>query len=1145
MLKQRLAPPVSRENPLNVLNVDPQQIEKELFKEHYELLPTEKNRASVNDCLKAILEEDYDSAFTHLAKIESQTSVNRDHPRFLRRVDLYLSCLMALTSQLAFGESAKLLHIQNVIETVKHLPVWILRIIDISELDLIKNRVLLALVKQNGTESSAELAHETAEKFRMNMPAFFHFVSLEAPDLLQDAFLMWPEVDAPLAVELERNPFETKMAGFLNSDKSLSYTGLCKFISETGPTSQKPVYEVYDLLPESEKHAFMEKYLSNNTHRQKLVEKYMDSLHESYAKPLALKNSAFAFTHSAVLEEWHQAVVEQLKGHKSLAKFSALFSAFSPQRLTSFVLSRMVHGTLLSGGIKTSTLTTELARGLSHFFNTEPQLKKIQHQFQVLFPQEERIRFFAAMVKVVISTCYVPNTTKKAFALELLLYPDANQLHKTGTITIHTEVRRLFEKHHDRLSFDSYDLPMLCPPRKWLSPTHGGFLNNRKPFLVTEQSAVILQYMKRAHKTGQLSSVYSALTEMGNCGWAVNSKMLSVFNEAIKQKSGFLSIPPSLEQLQETVPIRPKKSDFVDLEEYKRAYLQYKRESTTLKKTTVELRSLRQTFELKNQLLNALGKNGDIFYFVHAVDFRGRTYPLSSLLSHHNDDLSRSLLMFWEAKPLGDTGYAWLCYQLANLYSKTKMTMEQLAVFVQENKQNIIRSAQKPFEESWWAAGDTPWQSLALCQELAAIWEFNGPISEFRSRIPVHQDGTCNGLQHYAALGRDEIAAKSVNLEPGQTKADVYLDVLEVVREKVQADIGNPEFSLQAKVALPLLTRKVLKQTVMTTVYGVTFYGAIRQINEHIPEIPRGEKDHRFDQISQLQISTYIATKVMHAIAELFSKARAIQEWLGSNCRRHLYAFTQKPPDFLNRQLKRPMMWTSLSGFPVVQPYLKQTLRHLRTVLQDISMRQDYLFDNIDKLRQLNGVAPNYIHSIDAMHLQMVCLAAAQRKLTFAAVHDSFWTHAAGVPQLSEIIRKEFVRLHSSEPLENLRDDLLYANKDSWQLVWMEKAAEPELAEKLAKLRAGKDVNEALQAEFDNNNAVLKLLDHHKPQLWFQPVKSKIDCELYSDQFGKPETKKLALHERIPVLVPVKIIETPPVSTFDLNRVLKSTFFFS
>jgi len=45
----------------------------------------------------------------------------------------------------------------------------------------------------------------------------------------------------------------------------------------------------------------------------------------------------------------------------------------------------------------------------------------------------------------------------------------------------------------------------------------------------------------------------------------------------------------------------------------------------------------------------------------------------------------------------------------------------------------------------------------------------------------VHQDGSCNGLQHYAALGRDAAGARSVNLCPLDKPQDVYSCIGEIV----------------------------------------------------------------------------------------------------------------------------------------------------------------------------------------------------------------------------------------------------------------------------------------------------------------------------------------------------------------------------
>ena len=49
-------------------------------------------------------------------------------------------------------------------------------------------------------------------------------------------------------------------------------------------------------------------------------------------------------------------------------------------------------------------------------------------------------------------------------------------------------------------------------------------------------------------------------------------------------------------------------------------------------------------------------------------------------------------------------------------------------------------------EKAWWTQGEEPWQVLATCVELSNALDAPDPAA-FVSRLPVHQDGTCNGLQ--------------------------------------------------------------------------------------------------------------------------------------------------------------------------------------------------------------------------------------------------------------------------------------------------------------------------------------------------------------------------------------------------------------
>lgn len=77
----------------------------------------------------------------------------------------------------------------------------------------------------------------------------------------------------------------------------------------------------------------------------------------------------------------------------------------------------------------------------------------------------------------------------------------------------------------------------------------------------------------------------------------------------------------------------------------------------------------------------------------------------------------------------------------------------------------------------------------------------------------MHQDGTCNGLQHYAALGGDLNGARQVNLDVADRPSDVYTyvaDMVEVVLKKEAEEKANPLAMLLAGK----VSRKVVKQTV-------------------------------------------------------------------------------------------------------------------------------------------------------------------------------------------------------------------------------------------------------------------------------------------------------------------------------------------
>lgn len=174
------------------------------------------------------------------------------------------------------------------------------------------------------------------------------------------------------------------------------------------------------------------------------------------------------------------------------------------------------------------------------------------------------------------------------------------------------------------------------------------------------------------------------------------------------------------------------------------------------------------------------------------MDFRGRVYPIPPHLNHLGSDLARSMLVFAESRPLGQNGLDWLKLHLVNLTGlKKRDSVYDRLVFANEIMDKILDSADNPLTgKMWWAESEEPWQTLACCMEIANAHRSENP-EEYRSHFPVHQDGSCNGLQHYAALGRDSAGAFSVNLAPASVPQDVYMAVAVLVEEKRQQDAEN------------------------------------------------------------------------------------------------------------------------------------------------------------------------------------------------------------------------------------------------------------------------------------------------------------------------------------------------------------------
>lgn len=594
---------------------------------------------------------------------------------------------------------------------------------------------------------------------------------------------------------------------------------------------------------------------------------------------------------------------------------------------------------------------------------------------------------------------------------------------KIGILRIHKQVVKELAGGMNSNIVQPQLLPMLVPPRRWLTHNDGGYLYSASSILRIKDSAETSAYVKAASSQGNINDVCDGLNVLGETPWAVNRKVFEIITHYWNTGAAILDIPPLAH---ETIMPSPLPSDAEPHEKF-----EHVRKVRQIMNDAASARSQRCDTNYKLEI--ARGFLGEKIFFPHNVDFRGRAYPLLPHFNHLGNDLTRSLFLFWEGKVIGARGFEWLKIHLANVYGVDKAPLSERVEFVESNMSKIIESARNPLaENAWWKSAEKPWQALAACFELEQACLLPDP-TQFESHIPIQQDGTCNGLQHYAALGGDIEGARQVNLVPAERPQDVYNFVAKLVDRKIDADAldGNPcaQF-LQGKI-----TRKVVKQTVMTNVYGVTFVGAVAQIEKQIA--------HHFsndDSEALAKHAHYLTMQVFSSIRELFEGAHNIQDWLGEAARRISKSVSADYEVQLSKALLKPnhmlsVIWTTPLGLPCVQPYRVNSTLLVKTNLQDITILDPFGASQVDARKQQAAFPPNFVHSLDASHMLMTSKSCGERGLSFAAVHDSYWTHACDVDVMNTEIRAQFVKLHEHNLIEMLKDEFEKRYRNCFQVV--------------------------------------------------------------------------------------------------------------
>lgn len=562
--------------------------------------------------------------------------------------------------------------------------------------------------------------------------------------------------------------------------------------------------------------------------------------------------------------------------------------------------------------------------------------------------------------------------------------------------------------------------PCVIPPKDWDDLVGGGYH--------TDAFAYPLQFVKtrskehqKALKEADLSQVYSAVNAIQRTPWAVNKRVLEVAVHLNDIGSGLAGLP----QGDEPVPTKP-----ADIDTNEEARTRWKRQAAAAHNLNRSLFSRRVQTKKTLSVAQEFVKY-DAIYFPHQLDFRGRVYAVPSGLNPQGTDLAKGLLQFSSGDPV-DTPEAsqWFLVHGANCFGVDKVSFKERVGWVEGNWRRIVRTASNPLDDLWWTEADSPFCFLAWAIEYLEYVDALGSGKTFHSRLAIAMDGSCNGLQHYSAMLRDPVAGKAVNLVPSDAPQDIYGEVARVVNDylyQIAMSEHRPdacyatkedrlEWELAGKWGAFGIDRKITKRPVMVLPYGGTLNACQKYVYDAVLE--RSAADIASLQIADEDIRAaafWLGGIVWSSIGQVVVSAKLAMGWL-----RDLAGVV------VGAGL--PLRWTTPSGFVVVQSYLATRSTRLETVLFGKRYQprlNEEVPNTLDTRRQINGVAPNFVHSLDAAALVLTVNAASRAGINkFAMIHDSYGTTAKGSTVLAETLREEFVRMYEdNEVLEQFREE--------------------------------------------------------------------------------------------------------------------------
>ncbi|AWH15415.1 putative DNA-dependent RNA polymerase [Aeromonas phage 25AhydR2PP] len=583
--------------------------------------------------------------------------------------------------------------------------------------------------------------------------------------------------------------------------------------------------------------------------------------------------------------------------------------------------------------------------------------------------------------------------------------------HKSAYVVyLSQHVQELMAEIEDRMMLKAgFAAPCLIPPQPWdADGTQGGFYGDLKVRAVRFFKGSSEQWEIMRTEGHDPTVVLGMLDAVQHVAWKVNPFILDLI-----KKMRAKGLETKTVRTTAALP-KPERPLFLDLQdgaltpEQEELKKQWKRQMRDWHTEIRKVSRIEARLGVALAAAEEMSKH-DRFYFAHQVCDRFRMYPVSGPLSPQGADNQKALLHSADGGPIdSNEALYWFKLNIAAKFGIDKLSPEECIKWVDDNETSIISAASDPTSRDafyWWSQADKPLQFIAVCDELRS---YKLDPANFVARIACAMDGTCNGLQNYSALLRDEVGGRATNLisTSDGVPADIYGDV---ARASWLRLLESDECPFRTSWMAHGFNRKLTKPSVMTQVYGSTYGTCRKSILSYCIE------NELFDG-EEYPHSDYAGKLVWAGIDDVVVKAKEAMKWL------------RESAGAVMREGAQYITWIAPSGARVVQIYNKfdelRVWTHVGNKIR-LQLKGPEHPDKPDKMRHRNAFPPNFIHSVDASHMALVAVRMVKEfglGVFLHFIHDDFGALPHQAATLAGVIREEFVRMHQSYSLEHIRE---------------------------------------------------------------------------------------------------------------------------